>query len=172
MHAAAATTKCSKRLCGLILFSLIAGCQYEAALTSGYEGTVSPAYIKFNPKYEFRRVGIVVNTDHATGGLSPHEVYGWRSFHGSLRLPPDMTGCDAVARAIRRALNRALDAPCNDELEVDRKRAFGQPFCGMFRYEQHEMRGRVYVWLFPDESETQVNYAILLHEERATRQFR
>jgi hypothetical protein len=39
----------------------------------------------------------------------------------------------------------------------------------MLRYVYQGMRGQVYVWLFPDQSETRINYAILLREESASR---
>ena len=85
-------------------------------------------------------------------------------------LPDDKSGCEVVARAIRQALDRVLDSPCVDELNLDRPRIRGRPFYGMLRYAQQGMHGYVYIWLFPDESETKISYAILLYEQPASRE--
>jgi hypothetical protein len=126
-----------------------------------------PVYWAFDLQEEFERLGIDVDVETAAGRVSPGEVYGWRPLQGSLVLPSGKAGCEFVARAIRGALERALGGPCVDELGLARQRGAGRPFYGMLRYTQHGIRGKVFVWLFPDESETRISYAILLQEEEA-----
>ncbi len=128
--------------------------------------TLSAAFIKFNPHGQFAAHGFRVEQTTGPGRASPMEICGWRPFQGSIVLPPNSSGCELVAQAVRDALLQVVDGPCRDELEQSPDRRRGQPFYGMFRYSEGGMRGLVYVWLFPDETETRINYAILLHEER------
>jgi hypothetical protein len=107
----------------------------------------------------------MVDPDTQGGRVSPRELYGWRPLQGSLQLPSVTTGCEVVASAIRRALDRALMGDSVDELNQSHDRERGRPLYGMLRYESQGMRGQIYVWLFADRAETKINYAILLREE-------
>ena len=164
-----AATTCIERLGTLVLVPCLAGCQYEAKLASEYGGTVSSTYTAFNPQEEFARLGFAVDAEVDGGRVSPREVFGWKPHQGTVELPRGEAGCQLVAQAVRRALDRAVDAPCIDEMNLERKRIRGRPFYGMLRYVNQNMRGHVYIWLFPNESETKISYAILLHEELSSR---
>jgi hypothetical protein len=150
-----------------LLLLCLAGCHPGAASPgdAGASGTFSEVYSRFDPANEFLRLGFKVDSDVEGGGISPRELYGWKPIQGSLELPSGLAGCEAVAQAIRRSLDRALGADCDDELNRQRERHPGQPLYGMLRYVKEGMRGHVYVWLFPDQTETKINYAILLREE-------
>ena len=132
---------------------------------AGGRGTFSKVFSRFDPEAEFARLGFLVDADTEGGRLSARYLYGWKPKQGSVQLPAGATGCETVAAAIRRSLDRVLDAECVDELNGPRQRRRGQPLYGMLRYETDGMHGQIYVWLFPDESETRINYAILLREE-------
>ena len=114
---------------------------------------------------EFVQLGCTINAETMGGRISPAERYGWRPFQGSLQLPGDRAGCEIVAAAIRRALDLALGADCIDELNEPLQRQRGQLLYGMLTYESNGMRGHILVWLFPNEAETRISFAILLHEE-------
>lgn len=129
-------------------------------------GTLSAAFIKFDPHRQFAAHGFNVEQTTGPGRVSPKKVYGWRPFQGSIVLPPNSSGCELVVQAVRDALLQVVDGPCRDDLIQSPDRRPGQPFYGMFRYSEGGVRGLVYVWLFPDETETRINYAILLHEEK------
>jgi hypothetical protein len=145
------------------------GCQDGAVPSTFSPPGISSAYSDFKPEDEFRRRGFKVDPMSAGGRTSQREVYGWRPWQGSIQMPADSQGCNDVAVAIRDALNRAVGHMNCDELHVEHKRNPGQPLYGMLRYVYQGMRGQVYVWLFPDQSETRINYAILLREERESR---
>jgi hypothetical protein len=160
------STRRNVRLGVLIPFFLcLAGCDDNPTLRAGARGTFSEVYSRFDPAAEFVRLGFKVEADTEGGRISTREMYGWKPIQGSLQLPADATGCEAVAAAIRRSLDRVLDADCIDELNEPRQRQRGQPLYGVLRYDREGMRGHIYVWLFPNESETKINYAILLREE-------
>jgi len=127
--------------------------------------TPSSAFIKFNPGKQFETLGCTVEQSAGEGRVGTREVYGWRPFRGALVLPDDAQGCEFVANAVHDALVHVLGKPCRDELDLTPDRGRGQPFYGMLRYNNDGMQGFVYVWLFPDASETHINYAILLHEQ-------
>jgi hypothetical protein len=149
----------------VLVWACLAGCQDGPALTAGVRGTFSEVYSHFDPEAEFARLGFMVDADSEGGHLSVRYQYGWKPKQGSLQLPAGTTGCVAVAAAIRRSLDRVLDANCIDELNGRPERPRGKPLFGLLRYETDGMRGHIYVWLFPNESETRINYAILLSEE-------
>jgi hypothetical protein len=152
------------RLGTLALAACLAGCEQQLEPTA--TGSFSSVYTAFNPVAEFERAGIQVDMDVYAGRLSPREMYSWKPFQGSLVLPQEKSGCEWVAQAIRHAVERALGGECEDELTPVFQRPRGRSFYGMLRYTQQEMHGCVYVWLFPNESETEMSYAILVREER------
>jgi hypothetical protein len=145
----------------------LAGCDLRARLAAQQGPAVSPVYTEFDPEQEFERLGIRVDREVTGGRISPREAYGWRPIQGTLRLPPDKSGCRLVVECIRRSLEQTLESPCTDELSLSHERSPGRPVYGMLRYVKQGMRGCVYVWLFPDASELTISYAILLHEDRA-----
>lgn len=141
-------------------------CCRDVCLTAETPIAVSDAYLQFDPEAALARQGFLVESACAGGRISPEEKYGWRPRLGSLTLPPKTEGCEAVALAVRDELNRALGQPCDDDLELDRPRPRGTPYYGMLRYIHQGRRGYVHLWLFPDESETHFQYAILIREDR------
>jgi hypothetical protein len=149
----------------LAQFLYLLGCDFTPTTLPLPHGTFSEVYSRFDPAAEFARLGCTVNAENVGGRISPQERYGWRPFQGSLQLPGDNAGCEFMAAAIRRALDRALGADCIDELTGPHERQRGQPLYGALRYESNGMRGHIFVWLFPNESESKINFAILLHEE-------
>jgi hypothetical protein len=157
--------------CAVALACLVSlpGCQEGVAPSAYSQSGISTAYTEFKPEEEFRRRRFEVDSASVGGRTSQREVYGWKPWQGSVVMPADTQGCDEVACAIRDALNRAVGHMSLDELNLAGDRAPGKPLYGMLRYVYQGMRGHVYVWLFPDESETRINYAILLREERASR---
>jgi hypothetical protein len=143
----------------------LSGCR-DTTPTGETPVAVSDAYSEFDPEAEFMRRGYLIEPTSVGGRISPEEKYGWRPRLGSLILPPKTDGCEAIALAVRDELNRAIGRPCDDDLELDRPRPRGTPYYGMLRYVHQGRRGYVHIWLFPDESETRIQYAILLRESR------
>ncbi len=135
-------------------------------------GTLSDVYTDFDPQGQFAARGFSVEQSTGPNRLSPTEVYGWKPIQGLVELPRNSSGCELVAEAVRDALLQVADGPCLDELKQLPERRRGVPFYGMLRYSAGGMRGLVYVWLFPDETETRINYAILLHEEKKANETR
>jgi hypothetical protein len=129
--------------------------------------TLSAAFIKFDPQRQFEAHGFSVEQTKVQGRVGQEATFGWRPFQGSIVLPRDSSGCELVAQAVRNALLQVVDGPCRDELKQLPERRRGEPFYGMLRYSDDGMHGLVYVWLFPDESETRINYAILIQEGAA-----
>lgn len=154
------------RLGCLAVLGCVAGCQDSFDSTAGGRGTFSEVYSRFDPIAEFARLGCTVSEDAATGAISPAELYGWKSTQGSLQLPDNIGGCEAVAAAIRSSLDEVPSVECIDDFLRSRDRQRGQSFHGVLRYAADGMHGHIYVWLFPDASETRINFAILLREER------
>ena len=128
--------------------------------------TLSDAFIKFDPDGEFAARGFLVEPTKRPGTVSPRDVYGWRPFQGSIVLPPDSSGCESVAEAVHDALDRVVAVRYRSQIVQSPDRRSGQPLFATYRYSDGGMRGFVHVWLFPDETETQISYAILLHEEK------
>ncbi len=128
--------------------------------------TLSNAFIKFDPRGEFAAHGFHVEQTKGPGLVSPKNVYGWRPFQGSIVLPPNSTGCELVAQAVHDALDQVVHGDCEFNKVESSDRHSGQPFFATFRYSEGGVQGLVYVWLFPDDTETRINYAILQHEEQ------
>jgi hypothetical protein len=160
----------SERLGLIFLFPCVIGCEEVLPPTSVADCEFSHVYSHFKPHEEFARLKFDVDAETDGGRISPRERYGWRPYQGSLVLPQGTAGCNAAALAIRQGLERTLGSRCVDELNLNRQRARGRPFYGMLRYLQGQMRGCIYIWLFPNKSETTMHYAILLHEERVSRE--
>jgi hypothetical protein len=154
------------RLGCLTVLGCIAGCQDTFVSSAGGRSTFSEVYSQFDPIAEFARLGCKVSEDAATGAISPAEMYGWKSRQGSLELPENIAGCEAIAAAIRSSLNQVPSVERVDDFPPSRDRQRGQPLHVVLRYVADGMRGHIYVWLFPNESETRINFAILLREER------
>jgi hypothetical protein len=155
-------TPWSVRLGLLVILLNLSGCQQHSP-TSG--GTLSEVYSQFDPEAEFAKLGFQVEPDTVGGALSPGELYGWRPFQGTLRISTGDSSCEGVAEAIRRSLEHVLHTECLDQLTQPPQRQPGKLLYGVLRYDSEGKRGHVYVWLFPDQSETKINYAILLREE-------
>jgi hypothetical protein len=160
-----------RAVCAVALACLasVSGCQEGASPNVFSPLSVSSAYTDFKPEEEFRRRGFEIDPMPIGGRSSHREVYGWKPWQGSIVMPANAQGCTEVATAIRDALNRAVGHMSLDELNLDQKRSPGKPLYGMLRYVYQGMRGHVYVWLFPDQSETRIHYAILLREDLASR---
>ena len=156
------------RLGWLAVLGCVTGCRDSFVSTAGGRSTFSEVYSQFDPIAEFARLGCAVNEDAATGAISPTELYGWKSKQGSLELPDNVAGCEAVAAAIRSSLEQVPSVESIDDFHDLRDRQRGQPLHGVLRYAADGMRGHIYVWLFPNSSETRINFAILLREERCS----
>jgi hypothetical protein len=150
------------------LVCCLVGCGSDSSPIGFSAPAVSSVYTDFKPEDAFRRRGFRVESAASGGRVSPREMYGWRPWQGSLTLPEGTHGCEVAADAIRDELGEALGHMYSDELGLERNRAPGTPMYGMLRYVYQGMRGDVHVWLFPDDAETQINYAILLSEERSS----
>ncbi len=143
------------------------GCR-DSIPGAGHGGTLSNVYARFDPVGEFARLGCTVNEAPPEGAISATELYGWRAMQGSLELPGGAAGCDDLAAAIRSSLDQLVHAESLDDFLPLHHRQPGQLLQGVFRYTTDGMLGHVYFWLFPDPSETRINYAILLHEGRCS----
>lgn len=139
------------------------GCDVSAA-----RDTLSPAFIKFDPTSQFTARGFTIEQSKIPGLAGHQATFGWRPFQGSIVLPENSSGCESVAEAVHDALVQAVEGPCRDEIMESPDRRPGQPLYRMICYSRDGMRGLVHVWLFPNSEETQVHYAILLHEEVPT----
>jgi hypothetical protein len=154
------------RLGCVAVLGYVAGCQDSFTASAGDRGTFSDVYSQFDPIAEFARLGCTVSEDAATGAISPAEMYGWKSTQGSLELPENIAGCEAIAAAIRSSLDQVPNVERVDDFPPSRDRRWGQPLHRVLRYVADGMHGHIYVWLFPNASETRINFAILLREER------
>lgn len=152
----------------LTLVACVVGCDREIDFVPASGNDFTDIYSELKPKNEFAGLGLDVDDEIYAGRLSVSKSYGWRPYQGTLELPDDKASCELVAESIRLAVERRLGAPCQDELTPETQRPRGRPFYGMLRYEHQGMHGRVFIWLFPDESETRMSYAILIHEQRAS----
>ena len=139
------------------------GCDVPAA-----HDTLSPAFIKFDPHVQFTARGFTVEQTKIPGLAGHRASFGWRPFQGSIVLPENSSGCESVAQAVHDALVQAVEGPCHDEIMQPPDRPSGKPFYRMIHYSKDGMRGLVHVWLFPNTTETQIYYAILLHEVAPT----
>lgn len=150
-----------------VALACLAGCQDRSTPAAPTGPAVSSVYLDFKPETAFRGLGFDVKESAGDGHINPTEQYGWRPIQGSLTLPEGTTGCEVVALGIRQALNAAVGRLGCDDPDARRPRAPGSPLCGMIRYKCQGQRGYVHFWLFPDATETHVDYAILLREERS-----
>jgi hypothetical protein len=151
-------------LLALVFVGSIAGCEREASLFSDRPRTFSDVYSRFDPEGEFQRRGFKVDADPEGGTISPRWMYGWRQFQGSLELPDGQAGCELVAVAIRKSLERAVGDGVYERIH-SHPAAPNQPLHEILHYESQRMTGHVYIWLFADKSATKIDYAILLREE-------
>jgi hypothetical protein len=119
-------------------------------------GTLSSAFIKFDPQSQFAAHGFIVKQTKVQGLVGQQASFGWRPFQGSIVVPQNSSGCESVARAVHDALVQVVDGPCHDEAIQSPGRRGGQPFFAAFRYSENGVRGFVHVWLFPDETETRI----------------
>lgn len=134
--------------------------------------TLSTAFIRFDPQSQFAAHGFIVEQAKIPGRVGQEASFGWRPFQGSIVLPSDSSGCELVTSAVHEALVQVVGCPCHDENMRSPTRRRGDPLYEMFRYSKDGMCGLVHVWLFPNPTETRINYAILLHEEKAAIDFR
>ena len=151
----------------LIILCFAFGCLMQTGCDSpAAPSTLSPAFIKFDPPSQFAAHGFTVEQTKIPGLVGQEASFGWRPFQGSIVLPQNSSGCESVTLAVQEALVQVVGGPCRDEMMQSPSRRRGEPFYEMFRYSKDGMCGLVHVWLFPDETETRINYAILLHEEK------
>ncbi len=88
------------------------------------------------------------------------------SWQGVVTVTGTTNSCEAVAVAIRDALNKSLGGVCRDEL-VNTVPPHPVGKAGQLLYRKDGMQGEVRVWLFGAPSESEVRYVIFLREERA-----
>jgi hypothetical protein len=155
-----------------LLLGHAAGCQNSTVTPPQPIAAVSSVYSDFKPEEEFERLGFLVEPEGEGGHLNTVEQSGWRPIQGSVTLPPGTSGCENVLIAIRQMLRTAAGRDWVDDSDLDRAHERGRPCYGLIRYTKDGKRGFVYVWLFPNWSETRIYYAILLREEASCRDFR
>lgn len=120
----------------------------------------------FSPESGFAARGYVLKSSSNTGTANPVTMIRCHSWQGVVTVPGTTNGCEAVAVAIRDALNQSLGGWCQDELvQMMQLNFFGK--AGQLFYHKDGMQGEVRVWLFGTPSESEVRYVVYLREEKA-----
>ncbi len=120
----------------------------------------------FNPETYFGERKYALKSSLNYGVYNPATHVRRHSWQGVATVSGSTNGCEAVAIAIRDALNKSLGGVCHDELTgAGIPNPMGKS--GQLLYLKNGMQGEVHVWLFGSPAETSVSYAIFLHEERA-----
>lgn len=120
----------------------------------------------FSPESSFVERGYALENAPDQGTSNPATLIRCHSWQGVVTVPGSTNSCEAVAIAIRDALNKSLGGVCRDELvNIGPPNPVGR--AGQLLYHKDGMQGEVRVWLFGMPSERQVRYVIFLREERA-----
>jgi len=147
----------------MIAVAGVLGCR-DAIVPRASPPAATLAFERFNPIDDFRGLGYDAKLSNAGGRVCPSELYAWKTYYGTLVSGDESSGCDLVCKAIRDCLDSALDHGTIEGPKPDVNRKRGAPMFQAYRYRFAGRRGTVYVWLYPNEPETQFNFAILLHE--------
>ena len=119
----------------------------------------------FSPESSFVERGYALTNTLNQGTSNPATLVRCQSWQGVVTVPGTTNSCEAVAVAIRDALNKSLGGVCRDELvNIGPLNPVGK--AGQLLYQKDGMLGEVRVWLFGAPSESEVRYVIFLREER------
>jgi hypothetical protein len=141
----------------------LSGCR-DSIVPAVKPPAASLIFQKFLPDDALRQLGYEVKSSSRDARISPEDIYAWRAFYGTIISADGINSCESICKGIRQCLNSALDDHPIEESKSYIKRERGAPVLETYRYLLVGRRGIVYVWLYPNDSETEINYAILLHE--------